>query len=149
VPSEPDPNYQVVETIPFGKPSRRVKPPSHLPAAAKRTFANLTASHAVGHFRAGDLDLLSAWAEAAAMREEAARHLLKDGMLTEDGKESPWFRLHASASKTLATLAGRLKIGPSSRMTRQSRREPSPMSAYDQFALKEGWDDDDEHSGRG
>jgi hypothetical protein len=62
------------------------------------------------------------------------------GMVTADGKLSPWFTIHASATKTLNGLALRLRLGPQSRASKQSKKEPAPMSYYDRMRMEPGWD---------
>ena len=42
-------------------------------------------------------------------------------MVTADGKLSPWFTIHASATKTLNGLALRLRLGPQSTVEERAR----------------------------
>jgi phage terminase small subunit len=133
-------NPQTTEVIPYGV-DRRLRPPDSLPDAARRCFANVVASLPASHFKPADIDLLCRWAEAAAAAEEAAFQMAQPGgMVTTDGKVSPWFAIHASATKTLNALALRLRIGPQSRARRQSKKEPAPISAYDRMRLEKDWD---------
>jgi hypothetical protein len=85
--------------------------------------------------------MFRSWAEAAAAAEEAAFQMAQPGgMVTADGKVSPWFAIHASATKTLNALALRLRIGPQSRARTQSKKEPAPISYYDKMRAQKDWD---------
>jgi hypothetical protein len=76
---------------------RRLRPPDNLPAAAQRAFINIVSTHAASHFKPGDLELLCRYAEAAAAAEEAAFQMAQPGgMVTSDGKLSPWVSIHQS-----------------------------------------------------
>src|SRR5258708_18441284 len=85
--------------------------------------------------------MFRSWAEAAAAAEEAAFQMAQPGgMVTADGKVSPWFAIHASATKTLNALALRLRIGPQSRARTQSKKELAPISYYDKMRAQKDWD---------
>jgi hypothetical protein len=104
-------------------------------------FVNVVSTHAASHFKPGDLELLCRYAEAAAAAEEAAFQMAQPGgMVTTDGKVSPWFAIHQQATKTLNALALRLRIGPQSRARTQSKKEPAPMSYYDRMRMQRDWD---------
>jgi phage terminase small subunit len=129
-------NPQTTEVIPFGV-DRRLRPPESLPDAARRAFASIVASHPASHFKAGDAELLCRYAEAAAAAEEAAFQMAQPGgMVTDDGKVSPWVSIHQSMTKTLNALALRLRLGPQSRALKQSKKEAAPLSYYDRMRLK-------------
>ena len=49
------------------------------------------------------------------MAEQAAGELQAGGMVTADGRVSPWFTIHQQATKSLTGLALRLRLGPQSR----------------------------------
>jgi phage terminase small subunit len=120
---------------------RRLRPPESLGDAARRAFADLVTSLPAGHFKPADLALLCRFAEAAAAAERAAFEMEQpDGMVTTDGKVSPWFSIHASATKTLNALALRLRLGPQSRLLKQSKKEVGAVSVYDRLRLNPNWD---------
>jgi hypothetical protein len=55
-------------------------------------------------FRNSDVALLCRWAELVVMAETAAEHLRSDGMLTADGRPSPWLKIHEQATKGIAIM---------------------------------------------
>jgi hypothetical protein len=61
------------------------------------------------------------------------------GMVTEDGKVSPWVSIHQSMTKTLGLLSLRLRIGPQHRALKASKKEVAPISAYDRLRLQKDW----------
>ena len=63
------------------------------------------------------------------MAEQAAGELQAGGMVTADGRVSPWFTIHQQATKSLTGLALRLRLGPQSRARREHRRRRRPPSA--------------------
>lgn len=133
------PNYQSTEVVPFGA-DRRLRPPDALPDAARRAFVDLVTSLPAGHFKAGDISLLCRYAEAAAAAEEAAFQMAQPGgMVTADGKVSPWFSIHQQATKTLNALALRLRLGPQSRALKQSKKDAAPVSVYDRLRMQKDW----------
>jgi hypothetical protein len=133
------PNYQTTDVVPFGA-DRRLRPPDSLSDAARRAFADLVTSLPSGHFKQGDISLLCRYAEAAAAAERAAFEMEQPGgMVTADGKLSPWFTIHASATKTLNGLALRLRLGPQSRALKQSKKEAAPVSVYDRLRMQKDW----------
>lgn len=119
---------------------RRLRPPDSLPDAARRAFVNVVSTHAASHFRPGDLELLCRYAEAAAAAEEAAFQMAQGGMVTTDGKLSPWVSIHQSMTKTLSMLALRLRIGPQNRALKQSKKDAAPVSYYDRMRMTKDWD---------
>ena len=134
------PNYQTTEVIPYGE-RRYLRPPDTLTDAQRRCFVDLVASLPAFHFKPSDLALLCRYAEAAAAAERAAFEMEQPGgMVTDDGKVSPWFHVHQQATKTLNALALRLRLGPQSRALKQSKREPAPVSVYDRMRLDPNWD---------
>ncbi len=134
-------NPQTREVIPFTGADRRLRPPESLPDAARRSFTNVVASHPASHFKAGDAELLCRYAEAAAAAEEAAFQMAQPGgMVDEDGKVTAWFSIHQQATKTLNMLALRLRIGPQSRVLKQSKKDPASLSYYDRMRQEKDWD---------
>lgn len=95
-----------------GRPSPLVAP-SDLPAAAAKVWRGLTASTPPDHFRASDVPVLRTYCVTAAMLAEAEAELAKGAVV--DGKVSPWVNVHERLSRTLATLALRLRLCPSAR----------------------------------
>jgi phage terminase small subunit len=133
------PNYQATEVVPFGA-DRRLRPPDSLPAAAQRAFADLVTSLPAGHFKQGDISLLCRYAEAVAAAEQAAFEMAQPGgMVTSDGKVSPWVSIHQSMTKMLNALALRLRIGPQNRALKQSKKDPATVSVYDRLRMQRDW----------
>jgi hypothetical protein len=138
--SKSEPNYQTVDVVPYGT-SRRLQPPDSLSGAARRTFVDLTMSVPSNHFRASDLSLLCRWAEMTALAERAAFEMEQPGgIVTADGKPSPWVSTHATATKILALLALRLRLGPQSRVMKASKKEAGPISYYEKMRSEKDWD---------
>jgi phage terminase small subunit len=108
-------------------------------AAESRIFSELVSTHTATHFRPGDLSLLSRYCELCALAETAASELARAGVVLPDGKLSPWFSVHSQTTKMIAVLAARLKIGPSTREKRQSKKTPAPVSVYDQIRDRKDW----------
>jgi phage terminase small subunit len=133
------PNYQTTEILPFGA-DRRLRPPDSLPDAARRAFVDLVTSLPAGHFKPGDISLLCRYAEAAAVAEQAAFEMAQpNGMVTMEGKVSPWFSIHQQATKTLNVLALRLRLGPQSRAFKASKKEPASVSVYERLRMQKEW----------
>jgi hypothetical protein len=135
-----EPNYQSGDLVPFGT-HRRLKPPDSLPDAARRAFVDLVASVPSNHFKAPDLGLLCRWAEMTALAEECAFHMAQPGgIVDEDGRSSAWVTTHANATKVLALLALRLRLGPQSRAMKAPKKEAGPVSYYDRQRAQRDWD---------
>jgi hypothetical protein len=77
------------------------------------------------------------------MAETAARELAAAGMVTAEGRPSPWFTIHREATKGLTALAMRLRLGPQSRARKAPKTQVARLSAYELMALAED-DADDE-----
>jgi len=92
--------------------------PSDLPDAAAKVWRGLTASTPTDHFRASDVPVLRTYCVTAALLEEAEAELAKGAVV--DGKVSPWVNVHERLSRTLATLALRLRLCPSARQDPKS-----------------------------
>src|SRR5262249_4816689 len=93
----------------------RLSPPAGLTPRQRQIFVDLILSLPAEHFQQADVALVARWAEACAMAEEAATELARAGLITAEGKQSPWFGIHQQATKTLNTLALRLRLAPQSR----------------------------------
>jgi hypothetical protein len=128
-------NPQTSEVIPFGV-NRRLRPPDSLGDSARHAFIEVVSSHPAAHFKPGDLSVLCRYAELVALAERAAFELDGGGVVLPDGKLSAWFSVHASTTKQIGVLAARLKIGPSSREKRQSKKDAAPVSVYDQLRMR-------------
>src|SRR6266536_5225500 len=124
--------------VPYGGDSRRIQPPAGLGEAAKRVFLDTVVSCPLSQFRPADVPMLCRYAEACAVAEEAAGKLAVEDPVTPDGKVSPWFRVHQEASKTIATLATKLRLGPRSRSKMAPKTKAGPVSYYDRMRVLEG-----------
>jgi phage terminase small subunit len=133
-------NPQSMEITPLFGADRRLRPPDSLPDDAQRVFSEVVSSHASGHFKASDLSVLGRYCELVALAERSACELARDGVVLPDGSLSKWFQVHSTVTKQITILAGRLRIGPSSRTRQQSKKQVEPMSYYDRMKLKPGWD---------
>jgi len=118
----------------FGEPGR-LSPPATLGEAEKRAFLDLVMSCPAGQFAPCDLPLLSAWSETVALRERMATRMAVEGELDEKGKPSGAFTIHKEATKTLNSLALRLRVSPQSRMQKAPKREVS-VSYYERLELE-------------
>jgi phage terminase small subunit len=133
------PNWQLTETSSPFSGAARVRPPDSLGDSARRIFTELVGSLPSGHFKAGDISLLCRYCEAAALAERAAFEL-DQCTVTPNGKLSPWFTVHASATKSMGALAPRLRLGPMARAKHQSKKETAPLSYYDRMRMEKDWD---------
>lgn len=95
----------------------RIKPPASLPEPVAVVFAKLVAGVSADHFAPTDLPLLTEYARAAVLADEAAAEMAKEGAVT-DGKPSPWLRVQDQACKSLVALSARLRLCPQSRFDR-------------------------------
>jgi phage terminase small subunit len=101
--------------------------PDDLPEPARSLWREIMASTPEAQWRPGDVPLLGTYCRTATLAAEAARRLEADGQLV-DGRPSPWARLLAEHGKTLAALAGKLRLAPSSRIRPDAaglRQEPA------------------------
>jgi phage terminase small subunit len=96
----------------------------------------LVCSVPAGQFKESDLSLLCRWAEATVQAEVAASELQASGLVTADGRVSPWFAIHQQATKSLTMLALRLRLGPQSRAPRAPKRQAASMSYYERMELE-------------
>jgi hypothetical protein len=133
------PNYQTTDVVPYGT-GRRLTPPDSLGDRARAAFIDLTTSVPSNHFRSSDLSLLCGWSEMVALAERCAFEMEQPhGVVGVDGKATAWVSAHASATKILALLALRLRLGPQQRVMKAPKREPSPVSYYDRMRLEKGF----------
>jgi hypothetical protein len=90
----------------------------------------------ISQFQPADLPLLCRWAELTIMAERAAGELATGGMVTADGRVSPWFAIHERATKGLTALALRLRLGPQSRAKKAPKSKAGPVSYYERMTLE-------------
>jgi phage terminase small subunit len=131
-------SYATFDVVPYGEGKRRLSPPASLGEAEKRAFLDLVTACPTDQFQPSDRDLLCAWCELVVVRERAAKLLEVEGMVTADGKPSPWLKVHQDAAKGLSGLALRLRLGPQSRAQKAPRVQVGPVSYYEKVALLEG-----------
>ncbi len=106
-----------------GKP-QVPRPSTGLPAEVADIFRELVRTSPSGHFRVSDAPVLEAFAAAVAMARRAELELASSGPVTPTGRVSPWLRVQAEASKTVASLSMRLRLCPQARQTsRAASRE--------------------------
>jgi phage terminase small subunit len=119
--------------------SRRLQPPESLSDGARRIFVDVVGSLPPAHFRAEDITLLSAYATAAEAAERAAFEMSQPGgLVTAEGRTSPWFAIHTAATKTMVGLALRLRLAPQSRVAKASKQSPpAPLSYYERQEMLE------------
>ena len=130
--------YATFDTLPYGIPNQRIRPPDYLGDLEKQVFRDLVAACPSDQFRKSDVGLLARWAELSVMAEQAACEMTMHGRVTPDGKVSPWLSIYTQAIKGLNGLALRLRLGPQSRASKAPKTLPQEPSYYD---LME--DDDD------
>jgi phage terminase small subunit len=68
------------------------------------------------------------------LADEAVGHLEHDGQVDAGGKTSPWVRVAGDHAKSLSTLAGKLRLSPS------SRTRPEAHSLQQRPALAKPWE---------
>ena len=136
--------YEMTDVAPFGLPNQRLRPPPSLGEPERRAFLDLVCSVPAGQFRESDLPLLCRWAEATVQAEVAASELQASGMVTAEGRVSPWFAIHQQATKSLTILALRLRLGPQSRATRAPKTKAAAVSYYERMQLEATRGDDSE-----
>lgn len=115
--------------------------PPKLPRPAKALWREIVDGLQPGFFSAGDLPLLRAYVLAAHLKNMADALVLKEGLLTSDGKPHPAMAVSNNLGRQLGSLAGKLRLCPSSR-TR-------PDAASLKHALRKGrrsWADQDDAS---
>jgi phage terminase small subunit len=135
-----------VDAVPYGMANQRLKPPKTLGDLEKQAFLDLVSSCPSGQFQEADKVLLSRHAELVVLCEQAFGEMRAGGMVTADGKPSPWWSIYRDACKELRSLATRLRLGPSSRASKAPKTLPARMSYYERAALMEDDGDDAEPS---
>jgi phage terminase small subunit len=135
--------YATFDTLPYGIPSHRIRPPDSLSDLEKKVFRDLVSQCPADQFRKSDTGLLARWAELSVMAEQAAFEMTHNGRVTSDGKVSPWLSIYTQAIKGLNGLALRLRLGPQSRASKAPKTLPRELSYYEQMELDEAEADDD------
>ena len=92
------------------------KAPAGLPRAAQALWRAVMQSTPEDQWRPGDLPLLAMYCRVSVLADEAIGKLEHDGQLDTSGRPSAWVRIASDHAKTLATLASKLRLAPSSRV---------------------------------
>lgn len=100
-------------TVP-GTGARRVQPPDHLTGRAREVFREIVEATDPKHFVSSDIPLLTSYAEAIALKEEAQKALDDEGGVV-NGKKNAWYDILNKQVKVISTLAMRLRLTPHSR----------------------------------
>jgi phage terminase small subunit len=139
--------YETYDVTAYGSVPR-LRPPESLGEQERAVFLDLVTSTDPRQFRESDLPLLCRYAELVVLAEQAAGELAADGVVIADSKGtriiSPWFQVHASAVRSLAMVATRLKLSPSARAPKAPKTTPRPVSYYEIAALEVSRDRDSE-----
>ncbi len=93
--------------------------PDDLSGIAAATWKQVVDSLPPNYLRPGDLPLLKAYCIAVATYAEAQDLLTKEGIITE-GKAHPALRIADEQCKLMMSLAGKLRLCPSSRIRADS-----------------------------
>src|SRR5262249_45835547 len=133
--------HEVTEVLPFGAGNRRLQPPDSLGELQKRAFVDLVASCPISQFKRSDVPLIARWSELCVMAETAAFHLGADGMVTAEGRVSPWFVIHRDATRELRALLQRLQLGPRGRTLKAPKTQAAATLSYYERMELEGFDD--------
>lgn len=106
-----------LEALALVPPPERMRPPASLTPAARRVWRSTLASLVPDYFRPHDAPLLSSYCEACAMNAQAARTLAAEGLI-KAGERHPAFVIFTASGATMACLATKLRLAPSSRMSK-------------------------------
>ena len=82
----------------------------------------------------GRSTLLTMFCRVALLADEAVGRLEEEGQLDAAGKVSAWVKVASDHGKTLALLASKLRLAPSSRIRAEShslRQRPAGPSPWD------------------
>jgi hypothetical protein len=115
---------------PLPSRSTRLRPPPTLSPAARTIFGSIVTDEPASHFKISDLPLLTAYCEASALAERAARELQRDDV------EPVWLTRWEKANRVLSAHSLRLRLAPQSRAPNTPKR-PERVSYYDQMDLEE------------
>jgi phage terminase small subunit len=113
----------------------RLRPPADLDDDAKAVFAAIVAEAKDNHFQGVDEPLLAAYARAVCIERQSAA-LIKQNPL---GATASLLKSYELATRTIYTLAQRLRCCPMARAPNASRRDKpgrdAPVSYYDRVRL--------------
>ncbi|MFP4906329.1 phage terminase small subunit P27 family, partial [Paraburkholderia sp. BR14261] len=100
--------------------ARAIPPPSRWPERKKRLFRAITGAFALDYFKASDRPVLIAYCEALDLHELASAQLDAEGAVLTDrtGRKyaNPAAAIVSQAAARIASLGGKLRIHPASRM---------------------------------
>jgi hypothetical protein len=126
MPREPKSALALIHASPG---ARRLDPPPEFTEGSIECelFRHLVASVPFEHFTAEDMPLLTAFARAAALERRSGEELLAAAVMGD--RPSPWLAVHGEATRAMAALATKLRIGPKARRPNDSRRVAKPGAA--------------------
>jgi hypothetical protein len=117
---------------------RRLEPPPELGEGSieREIFCQVVASVPPAHFQPEDVTLLAAYARSAALERRSAEEL--QVCVVAGGSPSPWLAVHATAVRSLSTMAVRLRLGPKARQPdRRRMARPASQPSYYQLMERE------------
>ena len=104
--------------------SERMLAPEHLTDAERTEWEQIVLSLPADYFRPGDIPLLAAFCTASALYKEARAILQEKGMLIADERgivrANPASQILTAQASSMAQLAGKLRLCPSSRYTEKA-----------------------------
>ena len=117
----------------FSPGRRRLEPGPELGEIEAALFRMTVSAVPLEHFSPEDVPILSAYCRACVLERHAAEELAAGAVVGD--RTSPWLSVHASAVRSLSTLAMRLRLGPRARdhHTRTTKAGVAP-SAYDSLS---------------
>ena len=113
------------------------------PQAVQEAFRRIVESVDAGHFAASDAPLVERYAEAVVLAEQAADALAREGPVTPEGKASAWIVIQEKAHRASVALAGKLRLAPHSRLSKERAAATTTPTTGALAALRylEGADD--------
>ena len=122
------------------------KAPAGLPRAAQALWRAVMQSVPADQFRAADLPLLALFCRVSVLAAEAVAHLERGGQVDSGGRISPWVKVSSDHAKTLAALASKLRLAPSSRIRPEAHSlQQRPAFAKPRLSGDRDASDDDPH----
>jgi P27 family predicted phage terminase small subunit len=94
--------------------ANRLPPPVGMEPEVATVWRRLVGACAPDHFTAADVELLSAYVEAAVMSREAFQQMREHGRII-DKRASPWLVVQEKSVRAMSALAPKLRLGPSAR----------------------------------
>jgi len=130
----------------------RLQPPMTLTGPARTVFTAIVANNASNHFLPSDTALLETYCCTIVQLEQCRKELQK-GIVTDDGKVSPWVGVQERTIKSMVALSMRLRLSPQSRtdpktLARQRGGDPhlrfpwESSEQYSQRCLAAGYEHD-------